>query len=140
MIKAEVLSLSWRKLRKNKMSDLNDKKEKLRGLENDIQTVTNDSIYLEQLTREINSLVKVFGAFQILFGLSLIFGVYVWIAVINQLLSAVISVVAFWFLYRGISKFYLIFRAERLLKRIERAMKRAEIIRGELEKEVSETG
>jgi hypothetical protein len=122
------------------MSDLNDKKEQLRGLEDDIKAVVNDSIYLEQLTGEINSLVKVFGVFQILFGLSLIFGVYVWFAVINQMLSAVVLVVAFWFLYRGISKFYLIFRAKRLLKRIERAMKRAEIIRGELEKEVLEIG
>jgi hypothetical protein len=122
------------------MSELNDKKEKLRGLENDIQTVTNDSIYLEQLSSEINSLVKVFGVFQLLFGLSLIFGVYVWFAVINQMFSAVVLIAAFWFLYRGISKFYLIFRAKRLLKRIERAMKRAEMIRGELEKEVSEIG
>lgn len=120
------------------MSELNEKKEQLRGLEDDLQAVLNDSVHLEQLSSEINSLVKVFGVFQVLLGLSLIFGVYVWFAVINQLLSAVILLAAFWFLYRGISKFYLIFRAKRLLKRIERAVKRAEIIRLELEKEVSE--
>jgi hypothetical protein len=120
------------------MSELNEKKEQLRGLEDDLQAVLNDSVHLEQLSGEINSLVKVFGVFQILLGLSLIFGVYVWFAAINQIFSAVILVIAFWFLYRGISKFYLMYRAKKLLKRIERAVKRAEIIRIELEKEVSE--
>ncbi len=120
------------------MSELNEKKEQLRGLEDDLQAVLNDSVHLEQLTGEINSLVKVFGVFQVLLGLSLFFGVYVWFAVINQIFSAVILVIAFWFLYRGISKFYLMYRAKKLLKRIERAVKRAEIIRLELEKEVSE--
>jgi hypothetical protein len=120
------------------MSELNEKKEQLRGLEDDLQIVLNDSVYLEQLSGEINSLVKLFGVFQILLGLSLIFGVYAWFAVINQLFSAVILVVAFWFVYHGISKFYLIYRAKKLLKRIEKAIKRAETVRAELEKEVFE--
>jgi hypothetical protein len=120
------------------MSELNEKKEQLRGLEDDLQAVLNDSAHLEQLSGEINSLVKVFGVFQMLLGLSLVLCVYVWFAAINQIFSAVILVIAFWFLYRGISKFYLMYRAKKLLKRIERAVKRAEIIRIELEKEVSE--
>jgi hypothetical protein len=120
------------------MSELNEKKEQLRGLEDDLQAVLNDSVHLEQLSGEINSLVKVFGVFQMLLGLSLVLCVYVWFAAINQIFSAVILVIAFWFLYRGISKFYLMYRAKKLLKRIERAVKRAEIIRIELEKEVSE--
>jgi hypothetical protein len=120
------------------MSELNEKKEQFRGLEDDLQTVLNDSVYLEQLSGEINSLVKLFGVFQILLSLSLIFGVYSWFTVINQAFSAVILVVAFWFLYHGIGKFYLIYRAKKLLKRIERAVKTAETVRVELEKEVFE--
>ena len=120
------------------MSDINDKKEKLRGLENDIQGIANDSVHLERTGSDINPLVIILGLFQISVGSILIFGVYVWFAVINQLFSALILVVAFWFLYHGTGKLYLVYRTKRLLKRTERAIKRVEITRRELEKEVSE--
>ena len=97
------------------MSEINDKKEKLRGLENDIQGIANDSVHLERISSDINSLVIILGVFQISVGLSLIFGVYIWFAVINQLVSVLILIVAFWFLYRGTGKLYLIYRTKRLL-------------------------
>ena len=120
------------------MTEINTKKEKLRDLEDDIQGIANDSVHLARISSDINSLVILLGLFQISVGLSLFFGVFIWFAVIHQLFSALILAVGLWFIYRGLSKLYLIFRTKRLLKRTEKAIKRAEIIRLELEKEVSE--